>query len=342
MSNRDRRRWRIFFWLSVGFLVPSAYFGYRAGGDSLRGIATGLASSLFIASPILLYEVKGRRLAVVRRMQRLPLLLYFTIRVVLYVIIIVVGLMAARLVVTGHASFDEIFGDGGFSFSIAMALLANIFFTVGSLLGFRMVGRLVTGRYVRPRRERRAFLLVDMKNSTGLAEKLGAVRFHELLNDFFRDAAEAALECGAEIHKYVGDEVILTWPAEQTTLDDDVLACPFVVRGFIAANRAQYQRQFGVVPEFRAALHVGEVVAGQIGDVRAEIAYVGDTLNVAARLLEAAKTLGHDILLSTDLLECAALPAGLRVEPLPRLAVRGRDAPLGIAALSRELAATAD
>ena len=56
-----------------------------------------------------------------------------------------------------------------------MSVLANAIFTIGSLLGFRMVGRLLTGRYVRPRRELRAFLLIDMKNSTGIAERLGAV-----------------------------------------------------------------------------------------------------------------------------------------------------------------------
>ena len=74
MSNRDRSRWKIFFWLSLDACVLSAYFGYRrVGEDPLRGIATGIASSLFIATPILLLEVKGRRLPVVRRLQRLPL-----------------------------------------------------------------------------------------------------------------------------------------------------------------------------------------------------------------------------------------------------------------------------
>jgi adenylate cyclase len=336
MSNRDRSRWKIFFWLVAGCLVPSAYFGYRAGGDDpLRGIATGIASCLFIATPILLYEVKARRLPVVRRLQRLPIVIYFAVRVVFYVIVIVAGLMAARLMVDGHVTFGEIFEGGGFAFSVAMAVVANVAFTMGSLLGFRMVGRLATGRYVRPRQELRAFLLIDMKNSTGVAERLGAVRFHELLNDFFRDVAEAALECGAEIHKYVGDEVILTWPAERATLDDDVLACPFVVHDFIAANSAQYRRRFGVVPEFRATMHCGEIVAGQIGDVRAEIAYVGDTLNVAARLLEAAKQAGRDILVSGDLLAKTTLPSGIAAEALPTLTVRGRAAPLAIAALSR-------
>ena len=128
-----------------------------------------------------------------------------------------------------------------------------------------------------------------MKNSTGIAERLGAVRFHELLNDFFRDIADAALECGAEIHKYVGDEAILTWPADRRHARRRRARLPLRARDFIAANSAQYRRRFGAVPEFRAALHCGEIVAGEIGDVRAEIAYVGDTLNVAARLLDATK-----------------------------------------------------
>jgi class 3 adenylate cyclase len=101
------------------------------------------------------------------------------------------------------------------------------------------------------------------------------------------------------------------------------------------ANRQSYLKRFGAVPEFRATLHCGEIVAGEIGDVRHEIAYVGDTLNVAARLLETAKTLGRDVLVSADLLEQAILPAGIKAEPLPTLTVRGRAAPLGIAALDR-------
>ena len=336
MTKRSWNRWKIFFWLGAGFLVAGGLFGaYVATETALRGMATGIASSLFIATPILLLEVTGRRLPIVRRLQRLPLVLYFAIRVAFYMVVIVGGLLAARALVTGHASFEDIVGDGGFTFSIAMSLLANVIFTIGSLLGFRMVGRLLTGRYVRPRRELRAFLLIDMKNSTGIAEQLGAVRFHELLNDFFRDIAEAALECGAEIHKYVGDEAILTWPADGATIEDDVLACPFVLRNFIAANSGQYLRRFGLVPDFRAGMHCGEIVAGQIGDVRAELAYVGDTLNVAARLLEATKKVGHDVLVSSDLLKQAALPAGVKALPLPTLTVRGREAPLEISALQR-------
>ena len=81
-----------------------------------------------------------------------------------------------------------------------------------------------------------------MKDSTGLAERLGAIRFHELLNAFFRDIADAALECDAEIHKYVGDEAILTWPAGRALSDGRLPHLP-VSRpsDFIVRNAARYR-----------------------------------------------------------------------------------------------------
>jgi adenylate cyclase len=206
---------------------------------------------------------------------------------------------------------------------------------MGGLLGFGTLKNLLTGRYVQPRHEQRAFLLIDMKNSTGLAERLGPIRFHELLNDFFRDVADAALECAAEIHKYVGDEAILTWPDSSSAADSDSLNCPFIARDLIARNAERYRMRYGTVPEFRAALHRGEIVAGEIGDVRREIAYVGDTLNVAARLLDTAKASGHDVLVSADLLARTKLPADLKAEPLPVLEVRGRAAPISVSALAK-------
>lgn len=330
-ASRNRRDWRVILWLSLGSAAISAYFGYTVSGGR-HGLLTGAVHSLIIATPIILFEVKGQRLGLVKRLRRLPLLWYFLFRVVFYAVVIVGGLVLGHLLFAVH--LDDDFRDS-LVFAVSMAVLTNLVVQVGGLLGFRTLRSLVTGRYSRPRIEQKAFLLIDMKNSTGMAERLGPVRFHELLNDFFRDVADAALECEAEIHKYVGDEAILTWPGDSALTEGDVLACPFIALDCIAANGEKYRQRYGVVPEFRASLHYGEIVAGEIGDVRREIAYVGDTLNVAARLLEAAKTLGRDVLVSADLLARSALPAGVVAEPLPTLAMRGREAPLEIAALSR-------
>ncbi|MBV8393062.1 MAG: adenylate/guanylate cyclase domain-containing protein [Alphaproteobacteria bacterium] len=340
LTRRARRDWLIFLWISIASAAVSAYFGYSIrlpGGSQLWGALNGIAISLCIATPIVLFELKKDRLPALRRITRLPLALYFTVRLAFYLAVIAIGLLG----VGALFSLIESQAEGAFArlresfvFAAAMSIVGNLFFEVGGLLGFGTLRDLLTGRYVQPRKEQRVFALIDLKDSTGLAERLGPIRFHELLNAFFQDVALAALECEAEIHKYVGDEAILTWPISALA-DSRCLECPFQVLDAVEARRADYLARFGAMPSFRAALHCGEIVAGEIGDVRREIAFVGDTLNVAARLLEAAKDVRRDMLASEDLLAAAEHPAWLRVEALPVLNVRGRAAPLGIAALSR-------
>ena len=341
VSHRARRNRRVIvIVLSVSAAV-SAVFGYRVAPPQSPPILSallGVANAFAVATPIVLFELYRARWAFARRLRRLPLLVYLAFKIAYYMVCIVGGTVLVRSLFDGlmgrSLQFDSLLANS-FIFGSAMVIVGTFSFEMGRLLGFGTLRNLLTGRYVQPRREQKVFLLIDMKDSTGHAERLGPVRFHELLNDFFRDIADAALECDAEIHKYVGDEAILTWPAGPATADGECLACPFIARDFIAANGGQYRTRFGVVPEFRATLHCGEIVAGEIGDLRREIAYVGDTLNVAARLLDTAKTLHRDVLVSADLLKATALPSDLVTEPLPTLAVRGRRAPLELFALSR-------
>ena len=45
-----------------------------------------------------------------------------------------------------------------------------------------------------------------------MAERLGDVRYFRFLNYTYSLMTDAMLRNEAEIHKYVGDEVIFTWP----------------------------------------------------------------------------------------------------------------------------------
>ena len=341
VSHRARRNRRVVIIVLAVSAADSAVFGYRVappGSPPILSALLGVANAVAVATPIVLFELYRARWAVTRRLRHLPLLAYLAVKVTYYLACIVGGTVLVRLIFEGlmgrPLEFDSILANS-FIFGSAMVIIGTFTFEMGRLLGFGTLKNLLTGRYAQPRREQKVFLLIDMKDSTGLAERLGPIRFHELLNTFFADIADAALECDAEIHKYVGDEAILTWPAGPALANGDCLACPFIARDVIAANGERYRARFGIAPDFRAALHCGEIVAGEIGDLRREIAYVGDTLNVAARLLDAAKTAGRDVLVSADLLKSMPLPPDLRAAPLPVLAVRGRRAPLEIFALER-------
>ena len=232
MSRRARREWRIFLWVSLASAVVSAFFGVRVGPADewwLRSATHGAIYSLVIATPIVLFQLKGDQLAFMRRLRRRPLAVYFAFKVLFYFVVIVGGLLIVRLLLSDDFATY-------INFSPRLPPVPGLLhrhvgrrqpgLRDGGLLGFSTLKNLLTGRYVQPRREQRTFLLIDMKDSTGMAERLGAVRFHELLNDFFRDVADAALECEAEIHKYVGDEAILTWNGDAALGDGDCLRCP--------------------------------------------------------------------------------------------------------------------
>jgi adenylate cyclase len=54
------------------------------------------------------------------------------------------------------------------------------------------------------------FLIMDMKNSTAAAERLGEVDFHRLLNRLVTDLSGPIVLRDGQIHKHVGDELIAT------------------------------------------------------------------------------------------------------------------------------------
>jgi adenylate cyclase len=63
-----------------------------------------------------------------------------------------------------------------------------------------------------------------------------------------------------------------------------------------------YLNEFGLQPSFKAGIHCGEVTAGEIGALKKEIIFTGDTLNATARIQSLCNEYGFDILLSKDLI----------------------------------------
>ena len=53
-------------------------------------------------------------------------------------------------------------------------------------------------------------MFVDLDASSGLAESLGDLRYHQFLNEFYYDITEEIVDAHGEIYQYVGDEVVAT------------------------------------------------------------------------------------------------------------------------------------
>jgi adenylate cyclase len=131
------------------------------------------------------------------------------------------------------------------------------------------------------------------------------------------------------VHAYVGDEVIVSWPAsDDPSLNARSVACFFAIERTIRRLTPAYEHEFGVTPVFRAALHAGPVIVSECGDAKRQLALFGDTMNVAARLCEYCKTIDERLVVSGDLLRLTAAPAGLLVSSGERIAIRGRQEPV--------------
>ena len=220
-------------------------------------------------------------------------------------------------------------------FSIVISLAFNFVLSTQRLVGRGVMASYLSGRYYQPREEERVFMFLDLSDSTAIAERIGHLAFHRLLNRFCYDASEPIASHHGEIYKYVGDQVIVTWPLARGVAHASCVRCFFDVKAAVAEGADGYQRDFGVVPTFRAGLHAGTVVTGELGDSKQEIAFLGDTVNTTARIEQACREHGAEILISGELMARLALPDDLRPASIGTIKLRGKEQPMELFTLVR-------
>lgn len=185
---------------------------------------------------------------------------------------------------------------------LVVTSIAILIVQVEELMGRRMFLGFLLGRYDKPISQDRIVLFMDLAGSTALAERLGDLRYFRFLNKTYSLMTDAVLHNEADIHKYVGDEVIFTWRMPVGLRHHNCLDLYFDIRERIAAHANDLEREFGVVPRFRAALHGGRVITAQTGHIKRAIDFSGDVMNSTSRMLTLCKHLDAGLLVSSDLL----------------------------------------
>lgn len=286
------------------------------------------------------------RSATAGALRRLPVAVLLLLRMLIYGGVLVVAVIIAELLLPLLSLPAPPFGTLQFSpqgllIAVSIALALNVIFLLRALLGTGTFPALLIGRYYRPRRQERIVLFLDLVGSTQLAERLGDAEFHHFLNLVFYDLTEPVLETGGEIYRYVGDEMIVSWPLRTGLRNAACVACLFSMDEALEQRAEDYVRRFGAAPRLRAALHAGPLVVGEMGDYKREIVLLGDTMNTAARIEEACRTTGHDYLASGAVVHAlASLPPGVAAIDLGVIPLRGKAGSLELFALQRTSSGT--
>ena len=340
LSRRSRRR---FLTCLVSALcgAAAAYFYTRAtvppGRPDFITWHTGVRIGFLIAGATSAFEVFVVYGTAGAALRRLPFLQLLALRTGAHGTIIMTLLLLNMFV--GQVLGEDWAYDfhpkqflGHFIFSLAGLTVALFIAQAHSLVGARAITNLVLGRYHRPRKEERLFLLLDLKGSTPLSVRLGDARFHELLSAVFFDIDGPITERGGEIYEYVGDAVIASWRLGSLDREQHAVNAVFAARDALRQRSDWYRHQFDAVPELRAVLHRGSVVAGECGASKRQIVYRGETLNTIARLEGLAKALSIDVLAS-DTGQAVNLPVGVLRDDLGSHELRGLAAPVRVFSL---------
>ena len=332
----------ILWFTLIGAVVGAAYGHMMAVADGrpllgFRGLPRGALTGVAITGILSSFEQVMARPAMAA-LRRTPFLVHLAIKTVIYLVVILFGLVIGAWLFPAPAEIGVWLPiqrqDVLFAFAAVLAI--RFVSDVNRLLGQNALLNFLTGRYYRPRLEQRVFLFIDIEGSTALAERLGELAFHRLVNRFVVDITDPIVAAYGEIHRYVGDELIATWKLADGIADARCVRACFAALDRLAALDPVYLRDFGVPVQCRAGLHCGPVVTGEMGSVKKEIVFLGDTVNTAARIQEFSRQSGDRVLASATLVDLVELPSGVNKRPLGDLRLRGKESEIVLYALEKQ------
>jgi adenylate cyclase len=326
MNARLERKLRLLGVIVIASVIGAIGFVFAQGYTSLSSIAVGISYGL-----ILSLAIGGISQFVLEGPMRMWLGgLSFTanlaVRSAIYAAIIIpTQFFQLGAVLIGQPFVPSAKGFWtAIIFSVGFLVVINLVLGITNIIGPRAFLNFFVGRYHTPVEENRFVLFVDIAGSTGLAERLGGIAIHRLLDHTFRLLTLAVVDYRGEVLNYVGDEVIVTWLERDGAVDCRPLRCFVAMRDELSRASGQLEREFGASPRIRGSLHFGPVIVGEIGDVKRAIVFNGDVMNTAARLEELSRTVDGGFLASRAAMQRFSSAPPFAVRDLGRLPIRGR------------------
>lgn len=208
-----------------------------------------------------------------------------------------------------------------------LSLGINFLLITKNKIGHSIFMPILLGKYHRPKDEERIFLFIDLKSSTSIAERLGHKKYSRLLQDCFNDLANLVIKHRGSIYQFVGDESVVTWKARRTKNYHECVNLFFEFQEYLFSRSDYYIQQYQLVPVFKGSANAGHVMVAEVGGtVKSEIAYHGDVLNAAARMMELCNLYQKDLVISEKIFK--HLPnkvEGIQIDHQGEFQLRGKD-----------------
>jgi adenylate cyclase len=212
------------------------------------------------------------------------------------------------------------------SFFIGIGIFFFVLFRVISQIsGTKKLKNLLFGKYFHPKREKRLFMFIDMKDSTSIAENIGLDKYHLLIRKFFFDLSIVINKYKGEIYNYVGDEVIISWVINEKSKKKDYFQCYFDLVEIIKRHISIFYKEYNVFVDFKTGMHVGNVIVGEIGNFERQIVFLGDVVNTASRIQGECNKYNVPILISKEVIDELYIPDYITLDSHGRVKLKGKE-----------------
>lgn len=173
-----------------------------------------------------------------------------------------------------------------------------------------------------------AVIFTDITGFTSLVETAAPEVLAELLNEYVGGLTDVVFAHDGTVAKVIGDaiQVLFNAPGDQADYATRAIACAQALDQWAEAFRARWMERGVDFGTTRIGVHAGPALVGNFGGDRFfDFTAYGDTVNTAARLEAANKTLGTRVCVSDAV---ASGADDFRGRPVGDLMLRGRSEPL--------------
>jgi adenylate cyclase len=146
-------------------------------------------------------------------------------------------------------------------------------------------------------------LVVDIRDFTGLGQRIGSEKLGEVAGTLFREGGQALQQHGAWAQKYIGDAVMAIWLHRGMMPEVDEVLKVFHALNTLRMIAGGLQQRFQLEGPIKigAGMNTGPASIGNFGSIAAsDHTALGDVVNKAFRLESATKELGCDLVLGPE------------------------------------------
>jgi len=317
-SSRRQKKYYGIIILSVGLTLfyIALMDGFSALFPFINGFFIGLVIGvLFVFFEFSLYKKYIKRLKFIEILIIRSLYYFIVISGTIFIELIVARMIrdkSSLKVVYASSEFQEYLFSDNYKYAILYAFILILCFNFIRQMNLK-VGQgnffnFILGRYVKPVIQERIFMFIKINTPELKIHLISDTLYFTLLNDIVYDITEEIIIHHGEIYEYVDDTIVISWFPARGIKNANCIRAYFNAQIKLKEEKSKYFEKYGFSPKISAALHIGDAIRGELGDVKSVIVFSGEVMNITSRILDQCSHLSSSILVSDFLLKRMKLP----------------------------------